>query len=170
MSHQAPGDHSSHQAPNPFSALGEMQIAAPVKAKHRIAEARARTKAETPLDKELRERSKLMSGYRRHLRQQWAEALLGPRGHDLAALKRDLKRFGPNDAAELVAHVEALTWPCRSEYDIRRLAFRIVTDRIERIRKDLGLPVFDDSLPSTMSDEPDCAVIRCKTAIFGGAP
>jgi hypothetical protein len=153
----------SHQAPNPFSDLGEFQIAAPVKAKHRIAEARAKTKAETPLDKEMRERSKLMSGYRRHLRQQWAEALAGPWGHELTALHRDLKRFGPSDAAGFVEHVEALDWPRRANRETRHIAFRIVTDRIERIRKDLGLAIFDDALP----DEPDCAVIRCKKAILG---
>lgn len=149
---------------NAFEALAEQQIANPVKAKARAQEKRAVAQPpQTAAEKKLREQQRLLANYRRAHREIWRKALEGEHGPKLAALKRDLRRFGPEQANEFVAHVEALDWPATVDDDTRAIVLSLIGSRVVRIRTSAGFHPFDDALPG----EPDCAWVRCRKAILG---
>ena len=58
----------------------------------------------------------------------------------------------------MIARVEAQDWLLRTDEDFRRLALRLIDQRIGRIRRDAGLIELDDPLPG----EPDSAFFVIK--------
>jgi hypothetical protein len=127
---------------NPFLELAERQMAAPVKARIRAAEAR-RSKREQQRDDEQRH---LSAAYRAQRKQELAAALIGPDGEKIKALIAQLDKLTLNTIPELAAFVRANGWPSAAANTLF-LVRRMASESIVRLRERNGLPPFDDPLP-----------------------
>jgi hypothetical protein len=128
--------------PNAFLELAEQQITAPVKARHRAAERRA----ETRIDKEAVDRSRLLRAWLQLQQRQIDDALVGPHGAQIAALLAFLKELSLDRGDELVKFVRAGGWQS-ADADTRYLVLRLASSAIVKLREKAGLPPFDDALP-----------------------
>lgn len=153
---------NSNDERNPFLAAADAFMPAPLK---RAAAVKARAfdrkqaanlKEPGAAEKKIREQSRLTAGYRRAQRRHWREALTGPHGTDLLALRRRLRRFGPGDGASMLAYVraEAARWIVGADAHTRRLAWGVVSARTQKIRSDLGLTPIDDPIPPLVPGDP----------------
>ncbi len=87
-------------------------------------------------------------------RKQWFETVLDcPEGPRVRALAAWVKTLGPDDADELVEVVAGEDWLLAAPQEVRFAALQLIDEQICRIRREAGLPEFDDPLP----DEPENA-------------
>lgn len=140
---------------NPFEAFADAHTPRPVKARQRRATG---AKAKSAKDKRIEERGRLATHYRREEARRTAEALASPQGKRLAALLAEFDRLTIDDADVMIARIESQEWLRRADEDFRRLALRLIDNRIGRIRRDAGLVELDDPLPG----EPDNAFFIIK--------
>ncbi|HEX2554218.1 MAG TPA: hypothetical protein VHL98_10980 [Microvirga sp.] len=131
--------------PNPFEALADTQIVAPVKQRLKAAEARASRAAEA--EKELRDEEKLGRLYRRWRRQKVEDLLTGSFGREVKGLLGFVRTMTLSSAPALIRLVEQATWiqamPLDARFDLLQEISRLIT--LLRLRE--GLPPFDDDLP-----------------------
>lgn len=148
---------------NPFlSAADDFLLPEPVKrraaAKARAFDRRQAEKLRAPgaTERKLREKSRLTAGFRRAERRRWRAALAGPHGKDFVALRRTMRRFGAGDGAALLAYIrqETARWISTQDVATRRIAWGVVSHRLERIRAELGLPALDDPIPPLVAGDP----------------
>ncbi len=76
-----------------------------------------------------------------------AEALASPQGKRLASLLAGFDRLTIDDADVMIARLEAQDWLLGADEAFRRLALRLIDQRIGRIRREAGLVELDDPLP-----------------------
>ena len=102
-----------------------------------------------------REQSALSKAYHT-ARAQWFERVLDcPEGPRVRAMVAWVKTLGPNDADELVEVVAGEDWLLAAPQEVRFAALQLIGEEICRIRREAGLPEFDDPLPG----EPDNAFL-----------
>jgi hypothetical protein len=126
---------------NAFFDLGERQISAPVKARHRAAERRTEKRA---LDKRQEDGARLFLRYRRWRQEQIDDALAGPHGRQISDLLAFLKELTLDRQSEAVEFAAALA---ATDADTRFLALRLIGARLMELREAADLTPFDDALP-----------------------
>ena len=103
-------------------------------------------------EKALKERERLWRHYRSQRQKRRQELYQGhPR---LEAFGRQIRRFGPDDAAGFLTYVEEenRAWLITAPPEIRAEALSMVSERIQRVRAREGLAPFDDPLPDEEND------------------
>ena len=149
------GERQPMVALNPFEAFADTYTPRPVKTRRRRPASRQDKSAK---DKRLEERGRLATHYRREEARRTAEALNSPQGKRLASLLAEFDQLTIDDADVMIARVEAQDWLLWTDEDFRRLALRLIDQRIGRIRRDARLIELDDPLPG----EPDSAFFIIK--------
>ncbi|MEG9883741.1 MAG: hypothetical protein V6Z86_03810 [Hyphomicrobiales bacterium] len=129
---------------NPFEAFADTYTPRPVKARRKQPAGRYTKSAK---DKRLEEWGRLAAHYRREEARRTAEALASPQGKRLASLLAEFDRLTIDDADVMIARIEGQDWLLEADEDFRRLALRLIDNRIGRIRRDAGLVELDDPLP-----------------------
>jgi len=100
-----------------------------------------------------REQTALSQAYHA-ARRQWFERVLDcPEGPRVRAMVAWVRTLGPDDADELVEVVAGEDWLLAAPQEVRFAALQLIGDQIGRIRREAGLPEFDDPLP----DQPENA-------------
>ncbi len=97
------------------------------------------------------EQTALSKAYRAATEHWFDRVLDCPEGPRIRALVSWVKTLGPNDADELVEVVAGEDWLLAAPQEVSLAALRLIGDEIGRIRRQAGLPEFDDPLP----DEPE---------------
>lgn len=133
---------------NAFLNLAETQIAAPIKARHRAAEARQAKApmALTPDEKKQRDQQKLLRQWRSWHHEKEIALLAGPYGKDIAGLREFIKTMTLSSSGALVRLIENATWLRNADHETRYGVLSIVSHGIVRLREQNGLAPFDDSL------------------------
>ena len=84
----------------------------------------------------------------------WFDRVLGgPEGPRVRAMVAWIATLGPDDAEELVEVIAGEDWLLAAPQEVRFAALQLIDEQICRIRRDAGLPEFDDPLP----DQPENA-------------
>ena len=130
---------------NPFEALAETQVSAPVKARQRANEARSeRAKA---ADKQLEDDEKLLKIYRAQQRADVQALLEGPYGKDVRGFMKILRTMTLESGPVLLKVVRGSKWLKEMPVEQRWICLRLISRSIIRVREAAGLPTFDDGLP-----------------------
>jgi hypothetical protein len=128
---------------NAFLEFAEQRIAAPVKARERAAEKRAKTRTEA-LERRREDDTTCLREWRRWRQEEVTKALAGPRGKKLAALITDLKKA--RDWADIDPAAIAAAWQS-ADRETRALVTRITNAFVTCLRENAGLHPFNDPLP-----------------------
>lgn len=140
--------------PNFFEQMGDRQIVAAQRAKHRAAAKRAERAPMVPVgeqEKELRRQQLQAKRWRHDRRRRIREAMEAAEHHGWVDLRRQLRRLDLERPQELIDHVASATWLHQADLDTRYLVLSIIGTSITRLRERNGLEPFDDALPG----EPD---------------
>lgn len=133
---------------NSFLNIADTQMAAPVKAKHRVKEKRAAARmVMTEAEQKLHDQSKLLGQWRAWHRERQQTLLAGPFGQDIKKLKSFLRGMSPESAPNLIKLIKEGEWGARASVDVRHEILVMVGRGIMRVRERHGLQPFDDSLP-----------------------
>jgi len=127
---------------DPFAALAERQMPAPVKARMRAAETRSGKRAQEHEE----ERRRLSAYYKAHRQQELADALASDDGAKLRALIEQLDALTLETIPQLAAFVRANGWHSTAANTLF-LARRLASETVVRLREKNGLQPFDDGLP-----------------------
>lgn len=134
---------------NAFLNIAETQIAAPIKARHRAAEAR-QAKAPmvpSPEEKKLRDQQKLHRQWKNWHKEK-AQALLdGPYGKDIKGIKLFVDTMTLSSSAALVSLVERAAWLLNAPVEVRQGVLTLINHSIVSLRERNGMDPFDDALP-----------------------
>ena len=111
-------------------------------------------------DKAIKERDRLWARYKAARRDHRRRLYNQPGGDSLHSFALQVARYGIDDAAAFLAYVreQARGWLATAEPEMREEAKAIVSERIQRVRVQNGLPPFSDPLPG----EPDDLWQMCK--------
>lgn len=142
---------------NPFEALAERQLSAPVKAKHRAAEKRAAKRqilsdadapmAPTRAEKDQQENTQLLRQWRRWHREQSDELLESKHGKDYRGLLLILRTLESSSGPALLQWLEQASWVQQLDRNQRLTLLHEIGNAIATMRRKVGLAPFDDSLP-----------------------
>ncbi len=130
---------------NPFIDVGERQLVAATKRRHRAAEKRAESVL-TPNEQRLVDQDRLLRFYRRAHEDAQLELLASPYGDSLVDLIFFLNDMTLESGDDLVALVKAQAW-WDADRDTRCEILHIINEAIGRLRLQHKLPVIDDPLP-----------------------
>ena len=130
---------------NPFEALAEAQIPAPVKARAAAVERRRARAAQA--ERDLRDEQILLKSYRAWKRAKRDALLSGPHRREVRGLIRFIESMTLSSAPALIALIERAAWIRTMTADERHDLFGIVARGITRCREKAGLPPFDDEIP-----------------------
>jgi hypothetical protein len=128
---------------NTFLEFAEQRIGAPVKARQRTAEKRAKKRTEA-LERCRQDDDKLVREWRRWRQDEVTEALAGPQGKELATLIADLKKVG--SWADIDPAAIANAWQS-ADRDTRALVTRVTNAFVTCLRENAELHPFNDPLP-----------------------
>jgi hypothetical protein len=128
---------------NAFLEFAEQRIAAPVKARQRTAEKRAKKRTEA-LEHCRQDDDKLLREWRRWRQEEVTKALAGPHGKELGALIADLKKVRGWTDVDPAAIADA--W-LSVDRDTRALVTRVTNAFVTCLRENAGLHPFNDPLP-----------------------
>lgn len=111
-------------------------------------------------DKAIKERDRLWARYRAARRDHRRRLYQMPGGDALHSFALQVARYGIDDAGPFLAYVRecARGFLATAQPEIRAEAQAIVSERIQRVRVQNGLPPFNDPLPG----EPDDLWQMCK--------
>jgi hypothetical protein len=129
--------------PDPFLALAERQIAAPVKARMRAAATRA---AKRTMREALAERDDLYHLWKLWRRERVDALLAGPYGAGARALIEFLQRMTLASSDELIDLVQRGPWR-EADADVRFEILAVTDAAIIALREKQKLPPYDDPLP-----------------------
>ena len=148
---------------NPFEALAERQLSAPVKAKHRAAEKRAAKRqilsdadapmAPTQAEKDQQENTQLLRQWRRWHREQSDELLESGHGKDYRGLLLILRTLEPSSGPALLQWLEQAAWVQQLDRNQRLTLLHEIGNAIATMRRKIGLEKSDiDFVVSGSSD------------------
>ena len=132
---------------NPFEALADRQLTAPVKARMRASEKRAAMKP-TPQEQESINQQRQVRMYRRWKRSQIRE--FAERNPQVFRDLRRLLRHQTLHNAELTLRFSRCHLRQLKSFHDRAMALGMIGTAIARLRIRNGLPPFDDSLPDEL--------------------
>jgi hypothetical protein len=126
---------------NPFTAFAEATVPARP----------TRPRATKARDKALDDRDRKFRDWLRWQQRQVDDALVGPHGAALAELIKLLANLTLDQAAQLIALLQAGPWRA-ADPDTRYLVIRLCGSRLVSLREAAGLPPVDDPLPHEPPD------------------
>lgn len=127
---------------NPFEALAERQMPAPVKRRMAASEARMSAKQIAQQDEDA-----ILSKRYGQLKRQQRDALMsGPHGEAVRPFLAFLRTMDLDAAPELIGMVQDAGWLDAMSMDERHTLFGIIARSVARVREKAGLDPYDDGV------------------------